>query len=70
MDVIESSPMMDGTNTAEPLKFEIKTITGRTYKLITNNFMTNGLRRLMATLAISKVVYPLLFESEWCSRLL
>jgi hypothetical protein len=53
---VESLPGVNGTDRAEPLKFDIRTKTGKTYKIITNNFMTIGLRRLMTNITHS--VYP------------
>lgn len=56
IDEIESSPV-NGADRTEPLKFEIKTRTGSTYKIITNNIMTNGLRRLITTLSHMYLLY-------------
>eukprot|EP00026_Physarum_polycephalum_P005153 Phypoly_transcript_05182.p1 GENE.Phypoly_transcript_05182~~Phypoly_transcript_05182.p1 ORF type:complete len:576 (+),score=75.91 Phypoly_transcript_05182:73-1800(+) len=50
---IEASPMMNGADRTEPLQFEIKTKDAHTFKIITNNSMTNGMRRLQTILANS-----------------
>jgi hypothetical protein len=52
-EIESSSPMMNGIDRTEPQQFEIRTKNATTYKIITNNFMTNGMRRLKTILTNS-----------------